>query len=250
MAAIDTHMTAHATNHIGATLAEIDERIALTAYGRLTLDPCRSTANRLDDLVMGLTDPGETPHLGAAAIAVADAQLRSFPENLFWDFDFFLASIHRDALASPDYADHLRKVTRVTVGLMNLYGQQSAIRFRYVHDFMYGFDWARWVRRDPGSRQEAAPFGMEFLQQSENRGRDILKLIDEDDALYPSLEDGVARNPFPFAREPEHELPLYRLLAERGEVPVETWRIDARPDSSRDFDALREEAAAFLGLSR
>jgi hypothetical protein len=243
-------MTAHASHHIGATLAEIDERIGSTAYGRLTLDPCRSTANRLDELVMRLTDHREKPHLGAAAVAVAEAQLRSFPENLFWDFDFFLASIHRNALEAPDYADHLREVTRVTVDLMDLYGQQSAIRFRYVHDFMYGYDWARWVRRDPKSREEVEPFGMEFLKQSESRGRDILKLIDDDDALYPNLEAGVSRNPFPFAREPEHELPLYRLLAERGDVPVEAWRSDARPDCSRDFDALREDAAAFLGLSR
>jgi hypothetical protein len=250
MAAIGTLMTAHAKNQIGATLAEIDERIGRTAYGRLTLDPRRTLANRLDRLVVDLTDPGERPHLGAAAVAVAEAQLRSFPENLFWDFDFFLASIHRNALAAPNYADRLREVTRVTVGLMNLYGQQSVIRFRYVHDFMYGFDWARWVRRDPESRREVEPFGMEFLEQSESRGRDILKLIDEDDAVYPNLEAGVSRNPFPFARDPEDELPLYRLLAERGEVPVEAWWLDAKPDSSRDFDALREDAAVLLGLSR
>jgi len=250
MATIGTFMTASAKNQISATLAEIDERIAQTAHGRLSLNPRRSTASRLNDLVVGLTSPSETPHLAAAATAVAEAQLRSFPDNLFWDFDFFMASIHRNALAASDYADYLHEITRVTVGLMNLYGQQSAIRFRYVHDFMYGFDWARWVRRNPASRLEVEPFGIEFLEQSENRGRAILKLIDEDDALYPNLEEGVSRNPFPFARDPEHELQLYRLLAERGEVPVEAWRLDARPDASRDFDALREDAAEFLGLSR
>jgi hypothetical protein len=133
---------------------------------------------------------------------------------------------------------------------MKLYGQQSAIRFRYVHDFMYGFDWARWVRRDPAARKGVEPFGIEFLRQTESRGRDILTLIEADDGWYPRLANGVVRNPFPFSREPEDELPLYRLLAERGCVPVGAWRLDAQPDASRDFDALREGAARSLGLAR
>jgi len=133
---------------------------------------------------------------------------------------------------------------------MRLYGQQSAIRFRYVHDFMYGFDWARWVRRDPDARKGVEPFGIEFLRQTESRGRNILELIDADDDWYPRLIDGVSRNPFPFSREPEDELPLYQLLAERACVPVEAWLLDAQPDASRDFDALREGAAASLGLDR
>jgi hypothetical protein len=133
---------------------------------------------------------------------------------------------------------------------MKLYGQQSPIRFRYVHDFMYGFDWARWVRRDPEAREGVEPFGLEFLRQTEGRGRDIGTLIEADDELYPRLEDGVSRNPFPFSREPQDELALYRLLAERGCVPVQAWCLDARPDAGRDFDVLREEAARSLSLSR
>jgi hypothetical protein len=144
----------------------------------------------------------------------------------------------------------LENVARITVGLMVLHGQQSAIRFRYVHDFMYGFDWARWVRREPRARREVEPFGLDFLRQSENRGRDIVTLIDADDNWYPRLADGASRNPFPFSREPDDELLLYRLLAERGDVPVEVWRLDASPDASRDFDALRQDAAESLGLGR
>jgi hypothetical protein len=33
-------------------------------------------------------------------------------------------------------------------------------------------------------------------------------------------------------------------------VPVQAWRLDARPDASRDFDVLREKAARSLSLSR
>jgi hypothetical protein len=131
---------------------------------------------------------------------------------------------------------------------MRLYGQQSKIRFRYVHDFMYGFDWARWVRRDPASRVEADPFGLIFLNESESRGRGILDLIEADDTWYPRLEEGVARNPFPFSREPEDELVLYRDLSARGFIPVRAWRVDATPDCSRDFDAFREARAKALGL--
>lgn len=243
-------MTAHAIDETIIPLAEVEARIQQSRLGALSLDPDRLLASSLTDLVSSLANAQQLPHLSAAASAVAEAQLRSFPENLFWDFDFYLASIHRDASAAPDYASYLGDVTRITAGLMKLYGQQSVIRFRYVHDFMYGFDWARWVRRDPDARKEIAPFGLDFLQRTESRGRGILTLIEADDDWYPRLADGASRNPFPFSREPEDELSLYRLLARRGAVPVEAWHLDAQPDASRDFDALREDAAASLGLGR
>ncbi|KPK15350.1 MAG: hypothetical protein AMJ62_09470 [Myxococcales bacterium SG8_38] len=229
-------------------LTELDARIAQTRHGRLTLDPRRSIATPLTEVVSRLADGRQSTHLTAAASAVAEAQMRNFPDNLFWDFDFYLASIHERASEAADYAAHLSHVVGLTVRLMQLYGQQSPIRFRYVHDFMYGFDWARWVRRKPEARTGFAPFGIEFLRQTEARGRDLLSLIEADDEWYPRLEEGVSRNPFPFPREPEDELRLYRKLAARGYVPVEAWRVDARPDAKRDFDALREETAASLGL--
>ncbi len=243
-------MSAPAINETLSPLREVDAEIRERPSGPLTLDPARDAARPLHELVAELADSGQSAHLAAAATAVAEAQIRSFPDNLFWDFDFYLGSIHRHATASSDYAGHLAALTRITVGLMELYGQQSAIRFRYVHDFMYGYDWARWVRRDPAARASVDPFGLEFLRQTERRGRDILALIDADDDWYPALDEGTARNPFPFSREPHDELRLYRLLAERRWVPIEAWQLRAEPDASRDFDALREEAAASLGLGR
>jgi len=240
-------MTAHAIDETITPLAELEARIQQTRWGALTLDPGRSSASSLSDVVSALADSHQSPYLAATASAVAEAQLQSFPENLFWDFDFYLASVHRDASTASNYASYLENVTGITVGLMRLHGQQSTIRFRYVHDFMYGFDWARWVRRDPGARKGVEPFGLEFLRQTESRGRDILTLIEGDDDWYPRLADGASRNPFPFSREPEDELPLYRLLAEQGCIPVEAWQLDAQPDASRDFDALREDAAGSLG---
>ena len=243
-------MTAHAINEENTPLTELEARIELSPLGALTLDPSRPFATSLTEVVSNLADRQQVAHLAAAASAVAEAQLRSFPENLFWDFDFYLTSIHRDAAATSDYAGYVRRVTGITVGLLRLYGQQSSIRFRYVHDFMYGFDWARWVRRNPGARGGVEPFSIEFLGQTEDRARDIIALIEADDDWYPRLAEGESRNPFPFSREPEDELPLYRLLAARSAVPVEAWRADARPDASRDFDVLREDAARSLDLSR
>jgi hypothetical protein len=243
-------MTAQAIDETIIPLVEIEARIRRCPYGPLSLGPNRSAASSPAELVARLAKGDRLPHLAVAASAVADAQLRSFPENLFWDFDFFLASIHRDASLAADYALYLEEVTRITVDLMTLYGQQSAIRFRYVHDFMYGFDWARWVRREPDTRAEFQPFGLDFLRRTETRGRDILTLIEGDDDWYPRLADGVSRNPFRFSREPDEELRLYRLLAERGHVPVQAWLLDAQPDAGRDFDLLREDAAATLGLAR
>ncbi len=243
-------MTAHAIEQNINELTEIDTTIENLPAGPLTLDPFRDRATPLRDLVARLADGSQEPHLAAAACAVADAQLQAFPENLLWDFDYYLASIHSEALDAQDYEAHLRETTAITVDLMHLYGQRSKIRFRYVHDFIYGFDWARWVRRNPGPRSETAPFSLEFLQQSRTRGRDILRLIDSDDQIYPKLSGDRPRNPFPFSREPEQELALYRRLAEHDCIPVPAWRVDACPDASRDFDALRESAAEALGLSR
>jgi hypothetical protein len=243
-------MTVPAIRRATAPLEEIDAAIDASPRGRLTLAPNRTQATPLVELVGALAEPNERPHLTALASGVAEAQLRCFPENLLWDFDFYVASVHRRARQARSYADYLEHVAEITVGLMGLYGQQSTIRFRYVHDFIYGFDWARWVRRDPATRRAVGPFSIEFLQQIETRGRDILTLIESDDALYPQLSGPGARNPFAFSREPDDELRLYRALAERGCIPVEAWRADAQPNASLDFDALREETAGSLGLSR
>lgn len=243
-------MTATALDQTPIPLADIDARIDSTPRGALTLAPGRARATPLSSLVPDLTTEEERPCLAMTASTVAEAQLHCFPENLFWDFDFYLASIHAGARRAASYAGYLKDVTDVTVRLMRLYGQQSTIRFRYVHDFIYGFDWARWVRRDDSPTARVRPFDLGFLEQIEIRGRDILRLIEADDEVYPKLEGTSPRNPFPFSREPEQELDLYRLLVERDAIPVPAWERDATPDASKDFDSLRKDTAERLGLAR
>ncbi len=243
-------MNSTAYDQRSTSLAELDRRIAESPRGPLTLAPDRERATSLVTLVDLLADPHERPYLATLAAAVAGAQLDSFPENLFWDFDFYLASAHLQAREAPDYARHVDELLDITVRLMRMYGHDSKIRFRYVHDFIYGFDWARWVRRAPHARTGVDPFSIEFLMQSERRGLDILGLIEADDSHYPKLSGTAPRNPFPFLREPEDELRLYRELVAQDAVPVCAWKIDARPDASRNFDELREAAASSLGLGR
>ncbi|MEM7135858.1 MAG: hypothetical protein AAF500_04720 [Myxococcota bacterium] len=233
-------------------LAAVQAKIDACEHGRLTLDPSREEATPLAQLIALIAEPTDSRAdlLTEAAVVVAQAQLDNFPDNLFWDFDFYLATIDAHASRGHDYESCLRDASATTVSLMRLYGQHSKIRFRYVHDFIYGFDWARWVRRAPTSRRGSEPFGLPFLMQSEDRGRDILRLIDQDDPRYPNLTTKAARNPFPFVREPADELSLYRDLATRDLIPVPAWRRDATPVWDRDFDQLRNDRAVALGLGR
>ena len=176
-------MTASALQRSVDSLAAIDATIERTPRGALTLDPNRARATSLADLVQTLGDTSQRSHLADAACAVGRAQLEAFPDNLLWDFDFYLASVHDEAAQSGDYPGHLERTTEITVGLMHLYGQKSSIRFQYVHDFIYGFDWARWVRREPATRSQTRPFSLEFLEQSDTRGRALLRLIEDDDEV-------------------------------------------------------------------
>lgn len=229
-------------------LAELDERIESSAHGPLTLNPAASRCTSLLTLVSGLAEPGQRTTLAVGTHHIVAALIDSFPENLFWDLDYLIASVHRDALLKGDYEAGVRERAELLARLMSLHGRGSVIRFRYAHDFVYGFDWARWVRRDPAHRAQTAPFDLTFMRQSEKRGRHLMELIAADDERYPKLATGQVRNPFPFSRQPEQELRLWPLLAEEGSIPVRAWEPDGKPAWDQDFDALREDAAARLGF--
>ena len=233
-----------------STLRDVEARIEQTRRGPLTLDPNRDRATPLSEVVESLGTAEQRAVLAGAADAIARAQIDSFPDNLFWDFDYLLSSIHENALRDGDYEGAVGLAKELAVELMMLHGRRSTIRFRYVHDFIYGFDWARWVRRAPPDRADVQPFASEFMRQSLRRGRALLEMIEADDERYPRLRDGQVRNPFRFSREPEGELRLYRDLAEQGSLPLRAWSQDATPSWDRDFDVLREQRAEALGLKR
>ena len=232
---------------VGPALNEVisaDQRLEREVGVRLTLDPSRERATSLEalhrSLVPRLADPGMEDALARGLVETASAIRRHFPDNLLWDFDALAAAL---VARCPDSASLLRAFEDV-VALNALFGCETTIRFRYVHDFIYGFDWAKWVRRDPGARTGVGPFDAVFLTALLARGRELLELIAADDEKYPRLPDERARNPFVFSREPEDELRLHRALAAEGLVPVPAWRLDGTPTWDRPFADLRTARAA------
>jgi hypothetical protein len=238
-----------------AMLAELDAELDGQKVQRRTLDPNRERARSLVDI--GRTLLPRTTELAAgssAALATgleqtARAIFEHFPENLLWDLDHLSASILREAARMPEQApERLRASFAEIVELNALFGCATPIRFRYVHDFVYGFDWAKWVQRDPDARSSIGPFDLQFLRALRARAFELLALIEKDDQRYPQLRDVHARNPFAFSREPTAELELYMDLARHALVPVQAWSFDAAPIWNLPFAEEREARARSLGL--
>lgn len=224
---------------------EIDAVVASAGRGRWSLCPSRQRATSLRELVHRDVTVDKSA-LSQAVFRVGRAQLDNFPGNLFWDFDAVVAT-----LASKSTERELTETTERFVNLQRLYGQHSTVRFQYVHDFVYGFDWNRWIRERGGSASASA-FGDEFLDYSIQRGHELLALIDEDDDKYPKLPTGALRNPFGFRREPSDEAHLFRALASYDLIPLRAWdaaSISKLSSMTVDYHAERARVAAALGLS-
>jgi hypothetical protein len=195
-------------------------------------------------------DPAVVDALARGLASIAAAMRRAFPGNIFGDLDYLAASLWRGAQRAPQGPlPFLREQCEQVATLQALFGQGTTIRFRYVHDFLYGFDWAKWVAREPNARSSVGPFDPEFLAFMGSRGHELLELIAQGrDPKYPPLPGGRPRNPFGFSREPAAEIALHQHLAREGLLPVEAWRIDAHPRWDRPFAELRRQQALRLGL--
>jgi hypothetical protein len=175
------------------------------------------------------------------------AQLKNFPENLFWDFDFMIHSIIEQALNAKEGAiKFLEEFGNKIVDLMFMFGCDSEIRFRYVHDFTYGFDWARWVKKDPINRANTQPFSLDFLDCLYRKGEELLHKISIDDKRYHHISTCSYRNPFRFSREPKDEYELLTYLASYQLIPVAAWSWNAVTVWDKPFDQLREQASSKL----
>jgi hypothetical protein len=243
-----------------AELVATWQRMQVEAGPLRTLDPTRELATPLVDVharaLLELPSEWRTSlaePLAGGLIELALAQLDAFPGNLFWDLDLIACETARAARAAPTpasaretIADRLARMA----GLQTLYGRATAINFSFVHDFVYGYDWIKWLSRTPVTGF-APPFGLEFLTYMHARGLELLDLIAQGDREYPRLVDAQPRNPFPFSRAPADELRLHRELARRGLIPVPTWSAttDTRElDRSRPWSRARIELADELGL--
>ncbi len=228
-----------------ARLQEVDATIDALPFPRRSLDPRRGRATSFTELFGELlkrhpavADPeGLADGLGGFARGV----VRNFPENLFWDFELLGMQ-----LARANVVDRRERVA--SLERLHIRFGSAPIAFRYLHDFLYGFDWARWVRRAPADRAGVGPFDPPFLAYLEQRGEELLVLIAEDDTKYPELPAGQPRNPFGFSREPEDERRLMQLLEARQLIPARAFDFDAVPDATLDYVELRRAAARELGL--
>ncbi len=240
-------MSLHDPLRARARLVALDERLDASGQ-RLTLAPCRARATSLAALFD--REPFEDAPLhaefGRALERVALAMHDAFPENLFWDLD---ALAHRLArYGREEGAPTMTAKSALIAAMQHLFGRETPIAFQYTHDFVYGFDWAKWVRREPSSRASIGPFDAIFLDSMWRRGHELLALIAHDDAEYPKLRGEKARNPFGFARDPEHERRIYRDLVAHDLLPVQAWAPEPRCQWDRPFRELREERARALGL--
>jgi hypothetical protein len=233
-------------------LAAADARLDDDNVQRATLAPQRRRAHTLVELagLLPVDDAGD-PFAIAWAEAMAGVALgmhAAFPDNLLWDLDY-LGAVLWAGRTGPEPVAEVRHRGEQIARVQARFGRATAIAFRYVHDFSYGFDWAKWVGRDPAARAEVGPFDPAFVAAMLQRADELDEVIANDtDAKYPPLPDDRPRNPFGFSREPADELRLLLRLAADDALPVQAWRLDARPVWDRPYGALRRAAAADLGL--
>ncbi len=181
---------------------------------------------------------------------VVQSQALHFPDNIFGDLDFLAADLLAQARSrEEDALTYLERAFDLIVELNGVYGIHSPIRFCYAHDFIHGFDWSRWVRRQPLERRAYSPFSLEFLAYLKHRGGELLELIHRDDAKYPALPAGQLRNVFPFSREPDDEIRLHQALARDHLIPVPAWDANAAPHWDFDCNKTRRLRAADLKIA-
>ncbi len=248
-------MTAAGHTDARQRLADLDASLRSRGVERATLAAGRERATDFEQLAASLSVLEHGPVADAIADGlhtIVEAQLEAFPESIFWDFDFLVATLLEDARGQADAAGYVRTCAQLIADLHALFGRGTAIRFRYVHDFQYGFDWAKWVRAEPERRRTVSPFAEPFLRYMLDRGAELLELIQNDDEEYPPLGDEQEhRNPFGFSRTPADERRLFLVLAREDLIPVETWRLDATPRFDRPFRKLRSaRAETLLGIDR
>lgn len=222
---------------------------------RRSLSPEKASASTLVEIATALNLTRERTALQLEfARGLAEwtrSQQVNFPDNLFWDFDYPAASVlrHARSLPAPEDLDYVAAAFGRMVELQQRYGIHTTIRFRYVHDFSYGLDWAKWVAREELQDGSVGPFDWQFLTYLRRRAFELVELIERDDTKYPTLRGDGARNPFPFLRDPDSEVRILSELARRDQLPVRAWDVEASPRCDRPFQALREACAEDLGLA-
>jgi hypothetical protein len=231
----------------------LDEMVAKPAINLLSLNPQKTLITNfteLENLVLETTSNLDIlASLRDSLSVIVYVQLQNFPGNIFWDFDFMVSSMLRQALVADEGAvDFLESFANKMTLLTDLFGSHQEIRFRYIHDFIYGFEWARWVQKEPQTRAHIEPFSLVFLDYLLMKGQDILQHINIEKSTSYQLCDTGFRNPFTFSREPEDEYRLLTHLAAKELIPVVAWNWNASPVWNKPFQEMRQELALKLNI--
>ncbi|MBH8574361.1 hypothetical protein I8752_15300 [Nostocaceae cyanobacterium CENA369] len=231
----------------------LDEIIAQHSVNLLSLNPQKTFTTSFAELgnliVKTTTNAQLIAALRNTLEHILHAHLQNFPQNIFWDFDFIVSSMLRQALVAGENAiDFLELFSQKMVSLTELFGIKTEIRFRYVHDFIYGFEWARWVQKEPEKRACVEPFSLVFLDYLLVKGKEILQRISHGQNITYKLCDTGFRNPFTFSREPEDECRLLSYLAGEELIPVTAWNWDAQPIWNKPYQDMRQQLALKLNI--
>lgn len=235
------------------TFRILDEILAQQSANLLSLNPHKTLTTSFTELGSLIcettTDIQLINAIQKTLECIVYAQMQNFPENIFWDFDFMVSSMLKQALLAGNGAvEFLASFGEKMVLLTQMFGINTDIHFRYVHDFIYGFEWARWVQKDPQNRANIAPFDLIFLDYLLLKGKELLQRISLNEVTYYKLSDTGYRNPFTFSREPEDERLLLTYLAKEQLIPVAAWNWNAQPVWNRPFQQMREELSLKLNI--
>jgi hypothetical protein len=209
------------------------------APGRARATPLAALAARCFAALSGAERALREELLGRIAIALAE----DYPDNVFCDLDALAGRLGEGAREDAE------ALAGRVVALSRAFGGAGPLRFRYVHDFLYGLDWCRWAAKDPADRAGADPYGARFLGYLAARGEELVALVAAGDAKYGPLAAGAFRNPFGFSREPGDEARILALLAAEGALPFACWEVGAGARLV-PFVEARLAVAARLGLLR
>ncbi|MCC5643310.1 hypothetical protein LC607_10205 [Nostoc sp. CHAB 5824] len=235
------------------TFQFIDEILTQQSINLLSLNPQKRLITSFAELGNLITEQNTEIELFATLQetleSIVCSQLQNFPDNIFWDFDFLVSSMFRQALVADEGAiDFLKAFGEKMGSLIEMFGTKKEIRFRYVHDFMYGFEWARWVQKEPQKRAYIEPFSPVFLDYLLVKGKELLQRINHGQVTSYKLCDTGYRNPFTFSREPEDEYRLLTCLAEEELIPVAVWNWNASPVWNKPFQEMRQQLALKLNI--
>ncbi|MEH2137832.1 hypothetical protein [Nostoc sp.] len=235
------------------TFQYIDEILAQQSIQLLSLNPQKKLVTNFAELENLIVEKSSNIQilttLQETLESIVRTQLQNFPENIFWDLDFMVSSMLRQALIADEGAiAFLKLFGEKMVSLMEMFGINTEIRFRYVHDFMYGFDWARWVQKEPQNRASVEPFSLIFLDYLLVKGKELVQRINHGQVVSYKLCDTGYRNPFTFSREPEDEYRLLTYLAEEQLIPVAVWNWNASPVWNKPFQEMRQQLALKLDI--